>query len=156
MKTKILFVCLGNICRSPAAEGVMRALTVRKGVENKFEIDSAGIGAWHVGELPDRRMRNRAAVRGYRLDSHARQFSEADFNRFDYILVMDGDNFKNIHGRATTEEHRRKVLMLADYLRKQQSPVIPDPYYGSEKDFDYALDLIEEACENLLDELLAT
>lgn len=147
---KLLFVCLGNICRSPAAEGVMSAKAAAAGRSAEFEIDSAGIGGWHVGQLPDSRMRRRGALRGYRFDSHARQFGREDFSRFDHIYVMDNENYRAITSLAADEDERRKVEMLSDYLTTHDSPTIPDPYYGTEKDFDYALDLIEEACDELL------
>ena len=131
MKKRILFICLGNICRSPAAEGVMRTLVHRAGRDAEFEIDSAGIGGWHVGQLPDSRMRRHGAERGYTFDSRARQFSENDFSKFDHILVM-----------------------LTDYLQQHpDASVVPDPYYGGPADFDYALDLIEDACRGILNRI---
>ena len=127
---RLLFICLGNICRSPAAEGVMRAKVHAAHMDDEFVIDSAGIGDWHVGQLPDRRMRERGALRGYRFDSHARQIRQSDFDDFDLLLVMDSDNYRIVTAKAPTE--------------------VPDPYYGDLSDFDYALDLIEEACDGLL------
>ena len=151
---RLLFVCLGNICRSPAAEGVMRARVDAAGLADLFLIDSAGIGDWHVGQLPDRRMRERAALRGYCLDSHARQLRRADFDDFDLILVMDADNYRIVRSKAPSEAARSKVRMLADYLTEHRgTPAIPDPYYGTSADFDYALDLIEDATAGLLAEL---
>lgn len=153
-KHRLLFVCLGNICRSPAAEGVMKAKVRNAGLESEFAIDSAGIGNWHVGQLPDGRMRERGACRGYRFDSRARQIRQSDFNDFDLILVMDSDNYRNVVALAPTEEARKKVRMLTDYLVGYRgTDVVPDPYYGGIKDFDYALDLIEDACGGLLEEL---
>lgn len=151
-KTTLLFVCLGNICRSPAAEAVMRALVERNGMGEMFEIDSAGIGNWHVGELPDRRMRVCGADRGYRLDSRARQFSTDDFDKFDYILVMDNENYKRITALAHSQEDKDKILMFADFAKNYPDvKTVPDPYYGTEKDFNYALDLIEDASIGLFD-----
>lgn len=154
MKKRILFICLGNICRSPAAEGVMRELVHHAGRDDEFEIDSAGIGGWHVGQLPDNRMRNHGAQRGYKFDSRARQFSKNDFSHFDYILVMDHDNFRAVSAMAPTPADQVKVRMLTDYLQHHpNASVVPDPYYGGPEDFDYALDLIEDACQGLLNKL---
>ena len=154
MKKRILFICLGNICRSPAAEGVMRELVHHAGRDDEFEIDSAGIGGWHVGQLPDNRMRNHDAQRGYKFDSRARQFSKNDFSHFDYILVMDHDNFRAVSAMAPTPADQVKVRMLTDYLQHHpNASVVPDPYYGGPEDFDYALDLIEDACQGLLNRL---
>ena len=154
MKKRILFICLGNICRSPAAEGVMRELVHHAGRDDEFEIDSAGIGGWHVGQLPDNRMRNHGAQRGYKFDSRARQFSKNDFSHFDYILVMDHENFRAVSAMAPTPADQVKVRMLTDYLQHHpNASVVPDPYYGGPEDFDYALDLIEDACQGLLNRL---
>jgi len=151
-----LFVCLGNICRSPAAEGVMKHIVEREGREDGFYIDSAGIGGWHVGELPDSRMRRRGAARGYDFCSRSRQFSVDDFSRFDLILVMDNENFFEITRRAQNEADKQKVVMLADYMTNHDGQrYIPDPYYGDDRDFDFALDLIEDACEGLFAKLNA-
>ena len=154
MKHKLLFICLGNICRSPAAEGVMKAKVHKAGLDERFLIDSAGIGNWHVGQLPDSRMRERGARRGYRFDSHARQLCEQDFDDFDLLLVMDRDNYHAVSGKAPDTEARAKVRMLTDFLIEHRGTnIVPDPYYGELADFDYALDLIEDACEGLLEEL---
>ena len=159
MKTRILFVCLGNICRSPAAEGVMRHLVELEGKEEMYEIDSAGIGGWHVGDLPDRRMRTTGARRGYNFDHRARQISLADFSHFDYIIGMDTENMatlrrmQNQYLRSIEGNHQKcaNLLCLADYLKHHPGQTtVPDPYYGSQRDFEFALDLIEDACENLL------
>lgn len=152
---RLLFICLGNICRSPAAEGVMRAKVHAAHKDDEFMIDSAGIGDWHVGQLPDRRMRERGALRGYRFDSHARQIRQSDFDDFDLLLVMDSDNYRIVTAKAPTEEACQKVRMLTDYLPEgSKATVVPDPYYGDMSDFDYALDLIEEACDGLLSALV--
>lgn len=154
-KHSLLFICLGNICRSPAAEGVMKAKVHECGLDSEFFIDSAGIGDWHVGQLPDSRMRDRGARRGYRFDSHARQIRQSDFDDFDLLLVMDKANYKAVTAQASSEEARSKVRMLTDYLAEHSgTDVVPDPYYGDLSDFDYALDLIEDACEGLLGEIM--
>lgn len=155
MKFKILFVCLGNICRSPAADGIMRHLTEDRGVNHLFEIDSAGIGAWHVGQLPDKRMRDHGALRGYLFNHRARQVKREDFDHFDLVVGMDDENTYNLRRIAETPEHIKKIRCLADYLRRHPGQkTVPDPYYGGSADFELALDLIEDGCAGLLDELL--
>ncbi|MEE1092588.1 MAG: low molecular weight protein-tyrosine-phosphatase [Prevotella sp.] len=143
----LLFVCLGNICRSPAAESVMKSMT--EGNDN-YIIDSAAIGPWHVGELPDSRMRRLGTRRGYKFESRARQVERADFNHYDYIIAMDNDNIKALNALARNDSDREKIICLASFLTKHPGfSTIPDPYYGGEKDFELALDLIEDACEGL-------
>ncbi len=158
MKKKILFICLGNICRSPAAEGVMRHLLEVHNVEHLFEIDSAGIGSWHEGQLPDRRMRQCGALRGYNFNHRARQIREYDFERFDYIVGMDNENMTTLQRMKNRQpESRAQLICLANYLRNHKGQTtVPDPYYGSQRDFEFALDLIEDACEGLLQELVPT
>lgn len=151
MKRKLLFICLGNICRSPAAHAVMQHLVDEAGRSALFEIDSAGIGGWHVGQLPDERMRRHGRERGYRIDHRARQFSaRRDFPCYDAIYVMDEDNYRAVTARAESEGEKAKVHRLADFLTEHHATTIPDPYYGGLEDFEYALDLIEDACEELL------
>lgn len=153
-KHRLLFICLGNICRSPAAEGVMKAMVEKAGRSDDFFIDSAGIGDWHVGQLPDSRMRKCGAARGYRFDSRARQIRRSDFADFDLILVMDERNYSAVTAMASLPEECGKVRMLTSWLiRYDNVMAVPDPYYGDEKDFNYALDLIEDACEGLLHDL---
>lgn len=150
----VLFICLGNICRSPAAEGIMKALVERRGLGEEFEIESAGIGHWHVGQLPDARMRKCGAEHGYRFDSRARQFQRADFKRFDTIVVMDQDNYRAVTSMASTEAERRKVARMADYLASHPGfTTVPDPYYGTYADFELVIELLEDACQGLLDAL---
>ena len=117
MKKKILFICLGNICRSPAADGIMRHLVTERGLEDEFLIDSAGIGSWHVGQLPDRRMRKCGQRHGYNFDHRARQFSSKDFERFDYIAVMDQENYHDVARQANTPDDLKKIIRMSDYLR---------------------------------------
>ncbi|MBQ9650908.1 MAG: low molecular weight phosphotyrosine protein phosphatase [Prevotella sp.] len=157
MKTKILFVCLGNICRSPAADGVMKRLVEDLyPYSDEWEIDSAGIGSWHAGQLPDRRMRECGAHRGYMFDHRARQVTRADFDRFDYIIGMDEENLYDLRRLAPSHEAAKKILCLADYLQHfPGQKTVPDPYYGQARDFEFALDLIEDACEGLLKQLLS-
>lgn len=153
-KHTILFICLGNICRSPAAEGIMKAMVEKEGLTGEFEIDSAGIGNWHVGQLPDSRMRKCGAAHGYRFDSHARQFQRSDFQRFDTIVVMDHENYRAITSMASTQADKDKVVRMADFLTEHREyTTVPDPYYGDESDFELVITLLEDACQGLLDEL---
>ena len=153
-KHKVLFICLGNICRSPAAEGIMKHIVNEAGMDDKFIIDSAGMGDWHVGQLPDRRMRNHGQSHGYTFDSRARQFSRADFNRFDTIVTMDNDNYRAVTVLAATAEDKANVVRMADYLTGHpHHTTVPDPYYGGDKDFELVIELLEDACQGLYESL---
>lgn len=153
-KDSLLFICLGNICRSPAAEGITKKMLAERGMADSIAVDSAGIGGWHVGQLPDSRMRRHGAAHGYTFNSRARQFCAADFSRFSHIVVMDDENYKAITRMATTEADRRKVLRMADFLRRHPAQTsIPDPYYGGESGFELVIELLEDACEGLLDHI---
>ncbi len=156
-KLKLLFICLGNICRSPAAQGIMQALVDKKGLRENFFIDSAGIGNWHAGQLPDKRMRKCGARHGYDFNHRARQFRpNEDFNKFDYILVMDNQNYNDICAKAHDEAQKSKVKTLAHYLCHHPGQHdIPDPYYGNSSDFEYVIELLEDACTGLLEKLTA-
>lgn len=148
---KLLFVCLGNICRSPAAEGIMKQLVQSRGLADDFHIDSAGIGSWHAGQLPDRRMRQHGAAHGYNFDSRARQIRRDDFDRFDHIIVMDHENLSDVTALARNEQDRSKILCMADYLQHHPGQrTVPDPYYGGDRDFELVIELLEDACEGLL------
>ena len=156
MKQRLLFICLGNICRSPAADGIMHHLVEARGLTDDFYIDSAGIGSWHVGQLPDYRMRRCGERHGYVFDHRARQFSAADFDRFDLIAVMDHENYHDVARQARSAADRQKIIRMSDYLRHHPGQqTVPDPYYGDERDFEFAVELLEDACEGLLDELTA-
>lgn len=151
----VLFICLGNICRSPAAEGIMKAKVEEKGLASQFYIDSAAIGPWHIGQLPDSRMRRCGAAHGYCFDSHARQFDKSDFAKFDYIVVMDNDNYRAITRMASSDEEREKVVCMASYLRQHRDyTTVPDPYYGDESDFELVITLLEDALEGLIEEII--
>ena len=148
---RILFVCLGNICRSPTAAGVMSHLVSEAGVSDRFEIDSAGTSAYHVGEPPDRRSAATAARRGIRLSGASRQATAADFDRFDYIIAMDGRNMAALHRMTRSPADREKLHMLRDF--DPESPPraeVPDPYYGGSDGFDVVLDICEAGCRGLL------
>lgn len=150
--TKIEFICLGNICRSPAADAIMKSRVAEAGLGDRLLVESAGIGPWHVGQLPDKRMRRHGAARGYNINHIARQFNaEYDFREFDYIVVMDDDNYSYIRRQARSDSERKKVLRMADFFERYKGrESVPDPYYGGDADFELALDLIEDGCRGLL------
>jgi protein-tyrosine phosphatase len=153
---RVLFVCLGNICRSPTAEAVMARLVADAGLNEQVEVDSAGTGAWHVGCAPDERATAAAAARGIELRGVARQVRPEDFERFDLLLAMDAENHRNLRALAPDERARAKVRMLREFDPAATAAVtldVPDPYYGGEDGFDRVLDLVEDACTGLLDEL---
>lgn len=154
-KKRILFVCLGNICRSPAAEGIFRAIVDENGATDRFEIDSAGIGNWHAGQLPDNRMRVHARRRGYDLTHRARQVREADFDDFDLIIGMDSGNISDLRSLAPTPEAMAKIKPMAHWLRSiaTRYDYIPDPYYEGAEGFELVLDLLQDACSNLYREM---
>jgi len=152
-KIKILFICLGNICRSPAAEGIMKYLVTQKGVESKFEIDSAGLLNYHEGEPPDGRICNQAFLRGYRLTSLSRPINSRDYFYYDLIIGMDNNNIQLLKQRAPDTVSQQKIRRMTDYCRKYTHDHVPDPYYGGIAGFELVLDLLEDACEGLLEEL---
>lgn len=149
---KILFVCLGNICRSPAAEAVLQSKLGKAGITpSKVYVDSAGIGSWHEGQLPDRRMREHGVLRGYDISSRARQVNETDFGRFDFIFAMDDENVAALLRMARNEEEREKVMRMGDFITHHKGyTTVPDPYYGDGEAFELALDLIEDACDGIM------
>jgi protein-tyrosine phosphatase len=150
-RISVCFVCLGNICRSPTAEGVMRHLVERASLGARIEIGSAGTAAYHTGELPDRRSRAAARKRGIELASRARQFAAKDWERFDYVLAMDSENYDVLARQAPTAALRARLWLLREF--DQKSPPkssVPDPYYGGDDGFEHVLDLCEAACAGLL------
>jgi len=152
---KILFVCLGNICRSPTAEGVFNALVEREGLLDKISVDSAGVGGWHIGEPPDRRAVAMAKLRGLNISlQRARQVNANDFNRFDYIIAMDQKNHRDLNLLCPTgkEDRLYRFLQFAPSLHIKD---VPDPYYGGDSGFDAVLDLIEAASVGLLEDIRA-
>lgn len=152
MKQRILFVCLGNICRSPAAHGVMESVVDREGLQNKVLIDSAGTYGGHAGDLPDSRMRSAASRRGYNLTHCARRITEDDFYRFDMIIVMDDMNYENVSRLAPERKYLNKVYRFTEFCRNHpQWSYVPDPYYEGHEGFELVLDLLEDGCEGLLD-----
>lgn len=154
-KNRILFVCLGNICRSPAAEGVMRALVDKHGASDHFEIDSAGTYSGHAGDLPDSRMRAAASHRGYNLTHRARPIRVEDFDRFDRIIVMDDYNYESVHRLAPDRAAAMKIDRMTDFCRSHpDAHYVPDPYYEGREGFEIVLDLLEDACEGLFKECM--
>lgn len=153
---KILFVCLGNICRSPAAEGIMRTLVERAGVADIVDVDSAGTYGGHAGDLPDPRMRYAASRRGYNLTHRARRLREDDFYEFDVIAVMDDMNYESAHRLAPSREYSNKIVRMSDYFspRFADRTYVPDPYYEGAEGFELVLDMLEEACGRMLQDLL--
>lgn len=152
-KISVLFVCLGNICRSPTGEGVLKAMAAKRGLDGRLEIDSAGTIGYHAGNPADRRMSAAAAKRGYSLDSISRRITPADLERFDYILAADSDNLFDLHSLDRTGKHRDKIKLLTDYHPDPSVDHVPDPYYGGPQGFELVLDLVEQCCSNLLDEM---
>lgn len=152
MKHKILFVCLGNICRSPAAEGIFRDYVEKIGRAEDFEIDSAGLINNHEGNLPDSRMRAHAIRRGYKLTSLSRPVQYDDFFDFDLIIGMDASNIQRLKERAPTIEAAEKISLISDFLNPPKVwDHIPDPYYGGAEGFEQVLDMLEEVCPLIVD-----
>ena len=152
-KVNVLFVCLGNICRSPAAEGIFKKMVADEGLENEILVDSAGTSGWHEGELPDDRMRMHGQRRGYDFSSRSRKFVEKDLLIFDYIIVMDDDNYRNVKKLAKSKEDVAKIHLMTDFSDKYSHSHVPDPYYGGSSGFELVMDLLEDACENLLNRI---
>jgi protein-tyrosine phosphatase len=151
---RLLFVCLGNICRSPTAEGVMRHLLVEEGLSEAVEIDSAGTGDWHVGHAPDHRSAGAAADRGIELTGQARQVAPADFESYDLILAMDRSNHDDLLALAPGEEARERIRLLREYDPEAVAAgdlEVPDPYYGAGDGFEDVLDLVTRACQGLIE-----
>lgn len=151
---KVLFVCLGNICRSPAAQGIFEHIVRQNGMADRIEADSAGTYGGHRGELPDRRMRNAAMYRGYGLTHRSRPVSGLDFLDFDLIVAMDDQNYEDLMRLAPSVEATHKIVRMADYLKVRQMPYVPDPYYMGAEGFGLVLDLLEDGCQNLYDSIV--
>ena len=155
MTQKLLFVCLGNICRSPAAEGVFLHLLEEQGLADHFVVDSAGTGSWHVGNKADPRMRAAAERRGIHLPSRARQIELDDLSRFDLVVTMDSDNLRNVRSLAQEAGNNATATIrsMLSYARSTDLTDVPDPYYGGEQGFEQVLDLLEDACSGLIEEI---
>ena len=153
---RILFVCMGNICRSPTAEGVMRRLLDEEGLADRVHVESAGTGGWHVGEPPDERATLAARRRGIALAGAAQQVRRADFRSFDLLIAMDRENLRELLAIAPDEEAAEKVRLLREFDPAASGDLdVPDPYHGGDRGFETVLDLVEAACRGLLDELRA-
>jgi protein-tyrosine phosphatase len=153
----VSFVCMGNICRSPTAEAILRHLVAEAGLDHRITVDSAGTGAWHVGEERDRRTRAVAQRRGMPITGPARQFVRGDFNRFDLVLALDEDNQRDLRRLAPDEEARAKIRLLRSFDAKAAPGAeVPDPYYGGPDGFDLVFDVCLAACRGLLDHLRRT
>lgn len=148
--TRILFVCLGNIVRSPLAENIFRKHAERAGVGKSYQVDSAGTSVWHVGEHPDSRMRRVAAKRGLRYDGRARQFSQEDFKLFDLIIAMDMSNKLTMLNHARSKKDEKKIYLMREFEPGGGQGDVPDPYYGGIKGFEEVFDIVERSCKGLL------
>ena len=156
MVKKILFVCLGNICRSPAAEGIFKKKIKDRELENLFVVDSAGTGGWHVGNLADLRMREAALSRGIELTSRSRKIDHNDLYEFDHILVMDKDNLNAVKSLIKDDMHtmNSKIKLILSFSKKSQLDEVPDPYYGGQNGFENVLNLLDDAIDELIDSLI--
>ncbi|MEX0329874.1 MAG: low molecular weight protein-tyrosine-phosphatase [Puniceicoccaceae bacterium] len=152
-QTSVLFVCMGNICRSPSAEAVFKALVEERGLSDTIACDSAGTIGFHAGQPADHRMRQTAEKRGYRLESISRQVRPDDFERFDHIIAMDLENLDGLRPFNPNGTGKAKVSLMCDYAREHDLREVPDPYYGGQQGFELVLDLLEDACAGLLDDL---
>lgn len=150
---KLCFVCLGNICRSPTAEGVFQHLVNERGLELYFEIDSAGTSAYHIGEGANSKSQQIANQHGVKLHSKARRFEQFDLGYFDLIIAMDNENLSNIRQLDSKSEHGNKIMLLREFDPKPENKEVPDPYYGGVQGFKNVFDIVKRSCENLLDEL---
>jgi protein-tyrosine phosphatase len=150
MTVNLLFVCLGNICRSPSAEGIMNHLVQEAGLESQIICDSAGTSGYHICEPPDPRMTAAARKKGIPLGGHSRKVEPPDFERFDLILAMDRDNYRTLLERDRTGQYHPKVRLICDFCQRSPETEVPDPYYGGADGFDHVIDLLLDACSGLL------
>lgn len=155
MPYQILFVCLGNICRSPSAENIMNHLIEKADLSDRIICDSAGTSSYHIGSPPDARMTSAAKQRGIILQGQARQFIVEDFEKFDLILAMDKENYSNINYSDRQGKYGDKVRLMCDFCRDYDLKEVPDPYYGGPKGFDFVIDLLLDACQGLLEYIIA-
>jgi protein-tyrosine phosphatase len=156
LKVWVCFVCLGNICRSPTAEGIMRKLVEDAGLEDAIGIASAGTGAWHVGDKADPRSRETAERRGVLLTSRAQKFETPDFDRFDYVLAMDAENLAHLQQMDRSSKARAEVSLLRRFEPGDaRDENVPDPYYGGDGGFDRVFDICHASCQGLLDHIVA-
>lgn len=152
-RTSVLFVCLGNICRSPLAEGIFAHLVREAGLADRFLVESAGTGAWHVGERPDARAAMVASQHGVELVSRARQITADDLERFDWVIAMDRENLRNIERMAATTESSAQIHLLREFDNEGEGDEVPDPYYGGVSGFENVYEIVRRSCQVLLDRL---
>ncbi len=152
MKKSVLFVCLGNICRSPSGEAVLKAKLEEAGLDKEVFVDSAGTSGYHEGDQADERMQSHAVKRGFNLTSISRQIRPTDYDRFDYIIAMDRSNYQSLMNKAHTPEHKQKISMMTDFSQTHSGNV-PDPYYGGSQGFENVLDILEYSVDGLIREL---
>ena len=150
---RILFVCLGNICRSCTAEEIMRTILHREGLDNTIEVDSAGLISYHQGEQADPRMRAHASRRGYHITHLSRPVRMTDFEEFDLIIGMDESNISGLHDLAPSIEAENKIHRMTEYCTRMVADHVPDPYYGGAQGFENVIDILEDACEGLLQQV---
>jgi len=154
MTYKLLFVCLGNICRSPSAENIMNHLIQEAGLTAKITCDSAGTSGYHIGAAPDRRMNAAASKRGIELQGKSRKLKPADLQQFDLILAMDRENYQDILYLDREGKYEAKVRLMCNFATHKTDQEVPDPYYGGQDGFDYVIDLLFDACSGLLDHIV--
>ena len=154
-KISVLFVCLGNICRSPAAEAIFISLIEKRGLTDVFIVDSAGTGSWHIGKKADSRMRNAAERRDINILSRARQINSKDFDQFNYIVAMDDSNYRNIQElkNRTPSANFASIKKIQDFRSVFNEQEVPDPYYGGDEGFDYVLDILEDSVNGFLESI---
>lgn len=150
--SKVLFVCLANICRSPAAEGVLKHMIHKRGLKD-IVVKSCGIGDWSIGQFPDERMRDSAKIRGVVLTNRAQQFHSRFLEEYDYILATDHEVLNHLYQKAVNPEHKAKLNLITAFSRSYPNQEIPDPYYQGEAAFDLVLDMLEDSCEGLLEHI---
>ncbi len=153
MSQRLLFVCLGNICRSPTAENIMNHLLAQANLQEQISCDSAGTGDYHLGEPPDRRMTKAAKQQGITLRGRARQLQALDLKNFDLILAMDQENYRDILSLDPAGQYAHKVRLICEFCSRHADIEVPDPYFGGAEGFDYVIDLLLDACEGLLNSL---
>lgn len=149
-KINVLFVCLGNICRSPSAEAVFKDVLSKNDLSDSFLVDSAGTSGFHAGEKADPRMRETALKRGFEISSISRQFISEDFKNFDFIIGMDDSNIANMSRLCQDQEDANKLFKMTDFASNQDYDHVPDPYYGGAEGFDLVMDLLDDCCKGLL------
>jgi protein-tyrosine phosphatase len=149
----VMFVCLGNICRSPAAEGILFHQAKSSSPPLELHVESSAIGGWHSGQLPDHRMRAAIQSRGIELVSRAQQIDVTDFDRFDYVLAADNEILMDLHSLTSRLEHKAKIFLITEFSGAYKGEEVPDPYFGGEAGFEYVLDMLEDSCAGLIEHL---